>query len=94
MPGIGTFLLERKPAEIDFINKRMNPPSYTIALQPAVSSSKKFYNWLAATLGISEHDAILRFNDFAFDLKNQIVSGAIVNWMGVGTLSNGLAGAK
>jgi hypothetical protein len=94
LPGIGTFLIERKPAEADFANRTIHAPTYAITLHNETSSlPKKFFNWLAAVLNISERDAIVRFNDFAFELKKQIGSGAIIKWIGVGTLSNGLAGA-
>lgn len=91
VPGIGTFLLERRPAESDFRNKKMNSPVYAIALQSTgTPSSKKFFSWLADALHISNHDAIIRFNDFAFDMKKQIAAGDIITWKGVGTLSKGL----
>jgi hypothetical protein len=32
LPGIGTFSLERKPAESDFANKRINSPVYSVNL--------------------------------------------------------------
>jgi nucleoid DNA-binding protein len=93
MPGIGTFSLERKPAEIDFLNKRMNPPSYTVALQPTVvQASKNFFDWLANALHIPGSDADNKFNDFVVDVKNRISAGDIINWNGVGTLSKGLRG--
>ena len=94
LPGIGTFLIERKPAEADFANKTIHAPIYSVILQNETGSlPKKFFILLAAVLNISERDAIVGFNDFAFDLKRQIVSGATIKWIGVGTLANGLAGA-
>ena len=93
VPGIGTFLLERKPAENIFSNKRINPPVYSIALQSADNTpSENFFNWLANTLHISDQDAALRFNDFAAGVKNQINNGGVINWNAVGILSKGLAG--
>jgi hypothetical protein len=93
VPGIGTFLLDRKPAAIDFPNRMVNAPVYSIALQSAQSSlSKRFFNWLGYALNISEREAVVKFNDFAFSLKKQIGEGDVVNWSGVGTLSKGLGG--
>ena len=93
VPGIGTFLLERKPAEIDFPNKKINPPSYAVAMQPGGHlPGKNFFSWLAQSLGITDREAIFRFNDFAFDMKKQISDGSVINWNGVGTLNKGLAG--
>lgn len=93
VPGIGTFLLERKPAVIDFPNKLVHPPVYSIALQSSQSSlSKRFFNWLGYALNISEREAVVKFNDFAFGLRKQISDGETINWNGVGTLNKGLGG--
>jgi hypothetical protein len=93
VPGIGTFLLERKPAQGDFLNKRILAPEYLVALQQnTISPSTSFFGWLGNALGISDCDAVISFNDFVFDMKRQITGGATIQWNGVGTLSKGLAG--
>jgi hypothetical protein len=93
LPGIGTFSLERKPAENDFSNKRINPPVYSINLHfPAKTPSEKFYQWLSGALSIPESNVVNAFNDFALDVKSKISNGEIIDWNGVGTLSKGLAG--
>jgi hypothetical protein len=91
LPGIGNFILERKPAEADFVNRCINPPSYSISLQQeSVKPSSKFFAWLASVFNISEKEAIIRFNDFVFDLKKEINSGSKVEWNGIGIISKGL----
>ncbi len=93
MPGIGTFQLERTPATADFPNKVINAPSFSIALQhDTITPQKSFFNWLAQALQVSDRDAVVRFNDFAFELKQKIRNGDKITWDGVGTLSSGLAG--
>jgi hypothetical protein len=93
IPGIGTFQVERKPADIDFVGKTVNPPAYTVALHHGnVTPSKKIFNWLADVLNISERDALSRFNDFAFELRDKVMAGEKLLWNGIGTLSKGLAG--
>ncbi|MEO7982857.1 MAG: hypothetical protein ABI688_02125 [Bacteroidota bacterium] len=94
VPGIGTFLLERKPAELDFASKKIYPPSYTLSLVPGSHlPGQPFFRWLASVLGITDREAIFRFNDFAFDLKKQISDGSVVSWNGVGILDKGLDGS-
>ncbi len=93
MPGIGTFSLERTPARIDFPNKLMYPPVYHFSLRENTDSpSRNFFNWLGKALHISDRDAIIRFNDFSFDMKKQITEGDIINWKGVGTIRKGPVG--
>ena len=88
VPGIGTFFLERKPAETDLSYRQINSSAYTIALKHNnATPAKKFFYWLAEKLNISYHEAIMRFNSFAYDLKNEVMSGNKVVWMNVGTLS-------
>lgn len=93
LPGIGTFFLDRTPATVNFPDKRMDPPCYAVRLQASgVVPSRSFFTWLGAALQVSERDAVIRYNDFAFDLKKAILSGARINWKGMGQLSKGLAG--
>ena len=93
VPGIGTFLLERESAKFDFVNRKIHPPAYPIELDPGSHlPGQRFFGWLANALGISNREAIFRFNDFAFDMKKQISDAGIINWGGIGTLSRGLTG--
>jgi hypothetical protein len=93
LPGVGTILLERKPASIDFPNKQLHPPGYRVILQQAsLPPSKGFYNWLAGVLHISERDAVVRFNDFVFEIRQSIARGAMIDWKGVGVFNKGLGG--
>jgi hypothetical protein len=93
IPGIGTFLVERKPADIDFVNKIVNPPAYTISLHHGnTAPSKNVFSWLASTLNISERDALTQFNDFALDIKDKMIAGDRLQWNGIGILSKGMAG--
>ena len=90
VPGIGTFLLERKSAEVDFPNKKINPPSYSISMQPGSHlPGKDFFSWLANALGITDREAIFRFNDFAFEMKKQVSEGTVINWNAVGSIKKG-----
>ena len=93
VPGVGTFLLERKPADIDFANKVINPPTYTVALHHGNETiPARQFNWLAGALNVPEGDAIDRFNDFTNNLKSEILAGKRLQWEGLGVLSKGLAG--
>ncbi|MFN8290559.1 MAG: hypothetical protein U0U70_09895 [Chitinophagaceae bacterium] len=93
VPGVGTFFVERKPAQVDFPNKQVLPPVYSFAFSSAaVSPQKNIFNWLAAALGITPHDAVIRFNDFAFGMKKQVEAGDLIDWKGVGMIEKGLAG--
>jgi hypothetical protein len=94
LPGIGTFAVEKKPASLEFADKLVHPPAFSIVLSPDhYKPSKNFFYWLGTRLGISERDAVIRFNDFLFDLRNQLSAGSKLQWSGVGTISKGAEGA-
>jgi hypothetical protein len=93
VPGIGTFLLERKPAGTDVIHRQISPPVYTISLMPNNGTpTKRFFYWLAGRLKVHYHEAIVRFNGFTYELKNEILSGNNIAWDHVGTLTKGMSG--
>jgi nucleoid DNA-binding protein len=93
LPGVGVFQLERKPADVDFANKVVNPPSYTVALHHGSEGiPAKQLSWFADMLGISTGDATDRLAKFTHQLKSEIFNGKKMQWTGIGTLSKGLAG--
>ena len=93
LPGIGTFRMERESADLDFAAREVRPPVYSVALHHGNGLvTRKFYQFLAGQWSVSESDAVIRFNDFLFELKQQINAGAKQHWPGIGTLSKGLAG--
>ncbi len=93
LPGIGTFQLERKPAEFDHAARIVHPSSYSIVLHHGnASPSAKFFNWLALALNRTESDTVNYFNAFVAEAKNEVLAGNKLNWANVGILSKGLAG--
>ena len=93
IPGIGTFLLERKPAGTDITHRQITPPLFSIRLDTTSETpAKKLFYWLAAKLHIHYHEAIVRFNSFSYDLKQQVMAGNKITWQGVGTFSKAISG--
>lgn len=93
LPGIGTFCIEKKPSWFDFTAKAVYPPVFTIVLQAENKTpSKNFFHWLGDRLGVSERDAVIRFNDFLFGLKKDLAEGQALQWPGIGMLSRNRAG--
>lgn len=93
MPSIGTFQIKFNSAQFDIPGRSILPPSCSfVFMQGGNSPSKQFFKCLAETLGISESDAISRFNEFATDLKNKISGGSKIKWNGIGELFTGVGG--
>ena len=93
LTSIGTLHFNTKPSVFNFPEKAIMPPSYSVSFQPGgVTPSKKFFKWLSITLEITEKDAVIRYNDFVFELKSQLAGGAEVFWNGLGKLYPGVGG--
>jgi len=93
VPGIGTFLLDKKPASVDFPNRLLYPPVYEVGLQSIVQPpSRNFFSWLGTVLQVPERTAVIRFNDFVYELRQQVSAGNSIHWVGVGNISKGFAG--
>ncbi|MFT3677369.1 MAG: hypothetical protein QM781_15840 [Chitinophagaceae bacterium] len=93
LPGIGLLRLEQAAAELDFGNKQIVAPRQSIRLHAGVQQpERRLFSWLAGVLLVTERDAVIRFNDFVYGLKERIQKGEKLNWPGVGIFSKGLAG--
>lgn len=89
LPGVGTFSIQRQPAQSEFANKSFAAPVYSVLFDRTTQTpAKSLFAWLAACLNISDREAIIRFNDFVFDIKKRISAGEKINWKGVGVLQN------
>jgi len=93
LPGIGTIRVKQNSSQLDFTNKQFTSPSFYFTLEPQNDKpSKKLFEWLSLTLGISEWDAIKSVNDFSLSLKNKISDTGEMNWENVGVISRDNSG--
>jgi len=87
LPGIGTIALCQNSALLDFSNKQFTAPSFYFTIESRNDKpSKKLFDWLSSSLGITEWDAIKSVNDFSFALKNKLSETGEVNWENVGMI--------
>lgn len=93
LPGIGAFAIERKPAEAEIADRSFLPPKYSFAFEKTEDvPPEKLFSWLALNLHITEQEAVIRFNDFIFDLNRQLKEGKQIDWPGIGTLQKEFSG--
>jgi hypothetical protein len=87
LPGIGTVSLCQIPAQLDFTNKQFIAPASFFTIDPRNDRpSKKLFDWLSSSLGITEWEAIKSVNDFSFDLKKKLSEFGEVSWKKVGVI--------
>lgn len=93
LPGIGTIVLFKNPAQSDFTNKQFLASYYSFKIESANDKpSKKLFDWLCSMAGIAEWDAIKAVNDFSFDLKKKLSEEGEVSWEKVGVFRRNLNG--
>ena len=67
IPGIGTFSIERGAAAMH--GDMIDPPVQRIHFSHGTAlTEKKFYQYLSSETGLSEVDAVRRFQDFAYQV--------------------------
>jgi hypothetical protein len=87
VPGLGTFLLERSPAEADIPNRVILAPTYRVRYKAEVEPfPKHFFSWLGHMLNVTDREAQMRFEAFGSKLIGDTLQGKIVKWEGVGEI--------
>jgi hypothetical protein len=87
IPGLGTILLERSPAQTDLGNKNILPPNYFFRFDKYFDApDKDFFSFLAAEKNIPDYEAIKWYNEFSYNLRNKIRLDDSVYWEDVGVL--------
>lgn len=94
LPGIGTIHLQRLPAQFDYTSSMLLPPRYSCRIDTGNDKpSKKLFDWLSGSLGITEWDAIRMVNDFSFELKKNIGAAREIRWERVGVIRRNETGS-
>ncbi len=87
VPGLGTIYVERTPAQSDFVNKQIIPPSYHYRFDRYFDSpDKEFFHFLASRKNIAEYEAIRWYNDWAADLRETVRNNQPVELPEVGRI--------
>jgi len=93
IPGLGTIFVERSPAKADFTNKRVLPPTFQFGFDRYFDApDKDFFGYLSNQQSMADYEAMRWYNEWAFDLRNQIKADHSVSLPGIGTLKKDLSG--
>jgi hypothetical protein len=88
LPGIGNFTITTSPAQIDFVNRKIDPPPTCITFSnDGFAPDKQFYNFLSRELSISDFEAEHQFTAFASSLKAQLNEVKTIHLNGIGQLT-------
>lgn len=87
LPSIGAFSSSHIPAVINFADKDIQAPSYSITFSTNEGSAdKNLYSFIARSLNINETEAVQKFNDFVFDLKQKLSTAKKISLPGLGSI--------
>jgi hypothetical protein len=93
IPGLGTIFVERVPAQSDFVNKQLLPPSYHFRFNKYFDApDKDFFSYLASQSNLADYEAIRWYNEWAFALHNEIRADNPVNLENIGVLRKDISG--
>jgi hypothetical protein len=85
IPGLGTLYVEDIPAQSDFTNRQVIAPSYQYRFDKYFDApDKDFFSWLALQKSIPDFEAIKQYNEFAYELRNNIRTKETASWQHVG----------
>lgn len=93
LPGIGTVALHLRPSVSEFADRHFSPPGYFFTLERADEIPRgKLFSWLASHFSITDSEAVIRFNEFIFDLTRKLKEGKEIQWQKVGSFQKELTG--
>lgn len=93
LPGIGTIALHLQSSRSEFTDRHFSPPGYFFTLEKEDEIPKgKLFSWLASHFSITDSEAVIRFNEFIFDLARKLKEGKEIHWQKVGSFQKELSG--
>lgn len=85
IPGLGALVAENVPAITDFVNRQIHPVQRKLRFDKYFDApDRDFYNYLAHQQNIPDFEAIRWYNEFAYQLRNQIRTDGSATWKGIG----------
>ena len=93
LPGIGTIALHLQSSRSEFADRHFSPPGYFFTLEKQDEVPRgKLFSWLASHFNITDSEAVIRFNEFIFDLTRKLKEGREIHWQKVGSFQKELTG--
>lgn len=93
IPGLGTIWMEVRPASLDTTTRSVLPPVYYFRFDKYFDApDRDFFSYLAMIGQIPEYEAMRQYNEFAYNLREQLNRHQEAVWEGVGELKKDLEG--
>src|SRR3982750_1716231 len=86
--GIGNFVLEETPAQLDFTAKLLYPPVSEIKFEPeSLPNNNQFFNFLSKDLKVDKITSVKLYKEEMHRIKEALVKDGEYNLKGIGILS-------
>ena len=86
LPGIGTVALHLRSSTSEITDRHFSSPGYFFTLQKGDEIPKgKLVSWLSSHFAITDSEALIRFNEFIFDLTRKLKEGKEIHWEKIGS---------
>ena len=93
LPGFGTIVLHLQSSRSEITDRHFSPPGHFFTLEKEDEVPRgKLFSWLASHFGITDSEAVIRFNEFIFDLTRKLKEGKEIHWQKVGSFQKELSG--
>lgn len=93
IPGIGSFIADQKPTILDFANKSIAKPDFSIIYKfENLPIDNLFLNFLCKQLNTDEGKANIAFNEFSNHIKSVLSNTGNFTINGMGKLTQSLTG--
>lgn len=93
IPGLGTIMVERVPAQNDFVHRRILSPTYHFRFDKYFDApDKAFFSFLATQERLADHEAIRQYNEWAFTLRTSLRAEQPVSLGSLGTMLQDASG--
>lgn len=93
LPGIGTIVVRTQSSRSEITDRHFSPPGYFFALETGDEIPRgKLFSWLSSHFRITDSEAVIRFNEFIFDLVRKLKEGKEIHWQKVGSFQKELSG--
>ena len=94
LPGVGSFIIKTRPAELDFISKKIFPPQSEVIYSPkAEEISAGLIKYVATTNEIGTIQAIAKIEEWCHNSKRKIQLFGAVNFTSLGILQKSVTGS-
>lgn len=93
VPGLGTFMIVRKTAQLSFEHKTLTSPGWEVIFAKGdLPADKDFYTYISQQQNTDDTGSVKNVSDFIFFIKREMSVYKKLDWPKIGTLTENVQG--